>query len=230
MKKATLTLLMSVTFLYFASANKQSMSNLNERYGRLQVVSVFKKPRKEPGMYRYYANCLCDCGKEAIVCTDGLKSGDTRSCGCLALEVRTKHKLSKHKLYKVRVAIVGRCYNVKNPSYHNYGGRGIKLCHEWLNDPESFVKWCIDNGHKEGLSIDRRNNDGDYTPENCRLVTRAVQQNNKRDSVYITIDGVTKGISQWARFYGLTYSRVRWFYTHYPDKFLTLLQNTNALP
>lgn len=230
MKKATLTLLMSVTFLYFASANKQSMSNLKQRYGRLQVISLFKKPRPEPGMYRYYANCLCDCGKEAVICTDGLRSGDTRSCGCLRSDTHRKHGLSKHNIYKVRVGIVSRCYNKNNLSYHRYGGRGITLCDEWLNDPESFVKWCLDNGYKKGLSIDRRNNDGNYEPSNCRVVTRTVQQNNKSDSVNVTIDGVTKGLTQWARFYGLTYSRVRWFYTHYPDKFLTLLQNTNALP
>lgn len=91
------------------------------------------------------------------------------------------HGYSDHRLYKVWQGIKSRCYNKNNKHYKNYGGRGIKVCDEWLSSPKSFVDWAIENGAQVGLDIDRINNDGNYEPSNCRFVTREVNCKNKRD-------------------------------------------------
>jgi hypothetical protein len=100
-----------------------------------------------------------------------------------------------------------RCYNENNPRYDDYGGRGIRICNEWLNEENgflSFYNWSIKNGYKKGLTLDRRDNDGNYEPSNCRWVTHKIQQNNKRNSVLINIDGVEKTPSQWSEITGLS--------------------------
>ena len=75
-----------------------------------------------------------------------------------------------------------RCYDPKNKDYYNYGGRGISICDEWLQDKYSFIEWSLDNGFEEGLEIDRIDNNGNYEPSNCRYVTRKENRNNRRDS------------------------------------------------
>ena len=92
-----------------------------------------------------------------------------------------KHGLYQHPLYKIWSAIQQRCCNPKMIRYKDWGGRGIKLCGEWLHNPEMFIKWALENGYKKGLQIDRINNDGNYTPDNCRFVTPAENMHNKRD-------------------------------------------------
>lgn len=84
------------------------------------------------------------------------------------------------KLSYLRYAMIQRCEDVNSAEYHNYGGRGIKVCPEWRNDVYAFINWAKANGYKEGLQIDRRDNDGDYTPENCRFVTPLVNSRNSR--------------------------------------------------
>lgn len=91
-----------------------------------------------------------------------------------------KHGLSHHPIYKLWKTIKGRCYDAKNISYKYYGLRGIKICNEWINSPEAFVKWASENGYQKGLQIDRINNEGDYAPDNCRFVVNGENQKNKR--------------------------------------------------
>ncbi len=91
-----------------------------------------------------------------------------------------KHNLCSHPLYSIANAMHQRCYNKKRKGYKNYGGRGIKVCDEWLNDKEAFINWSLDNGWEKGLTIDRIDNDGDYEPDNCRFVTRQAQMYNTR--------------------------------------------------
>lgn len=128
--------------------------------------------------------CKCKCGEEVIVRGESLKSGNTKSCGCLHREKTKKlnasHRLRYHPLYKVWLGIKTRCFNPNCINYCNYGGRGISVCSEWKEDFKNFYDWCIENGYKEGLEIDRRDNDGDYCPENCRIVTRQQNSCNKR--------------------------------------------------
>lgn len=103
------------------------------------------------------------------------------------------------KLYKVWTALRCRCYNVNDASYKNYGGRGIFVSEEWLDDYAAFRTWCLSNGYQVGLTIDRIDNDGPYAPHNCRFVTRKVQNNNQRKKhKMLTVDGVTKPLKEWA--------------------------------
>ncbi len=91
-----------------------------------------------------------------------------------------KHGLWKHPLYKTWGKMKERCYNQKYKSYKNYGGRGITVCEEWKHDPKTFVEWCLAHGWQKGLLIDRRDNEGNYSPDNCRFVDAGLSARNKR--------------------------------------------------
>lgn len=99
--------------------------------------------------------------------------------------------------------IKDRCYNPKNKSYHRYGGRGINVCQEWLDDYNAFEIWALSNGFQENLAIDRIDNDGDYSPNNCRFVSLKENNQNRRTTTFYTINGETKNLQQWCDKYGL---------------------------
>lgn len=99
-----------------------------------------------------------------------------------------------------------RCYNPNCKSYHRYGGRGIKMCDEWLHDFSAFEKWCYRNGYAKGLMIDRVDNDGDYCPENCRFVTNKENCQHKSNTRFYTYNGKTQNLTQWCDELGLSYS------------------------
>lgn len=103
--------------------------------------------------------------------------------------------------------MMDRCYREKAHNYPQYGGRGIKVCDEW-HSIEIFGDWAENNGYMVGLTLDRIDPDGDYCPENCRWATRKQQANNRRNTIYVTIDGVTKTLSEWADFSGITFSTI----------------------
>lgn len=90
------------------------------------------------------------------------------------------HGLTNHPLYEKWRAIKNRCYNPNASNYFRYGGRGIKMHIDWKEHPQAFIEWSIDNGWQEGLSIDRIDNDADYSPNNCRFVIKRIQQGNRR--------------------------------------------------
>ena len=148
-----------------------------------------------------------------------MKDGSTVSCGCRREELRreigtraiTTHGLSKHPLYVIWNGMMQRCYNPKESSYPDYGGRGIRVCESW-HDVRNFIS-NMENGYGPGLSIDRRDNDGNYSPENCRWVTRAIQANNTRANITIELDGRKASIAVWAKRYGINpqtvYARIR---------------------
>ena len=104
-----------------------------------------------------------------------------------------------------------RCYNPKEEHYYRYGGRGITVCNEWLgeNGFMNFVKWAKENGYKEGLSLDRIDNDGNYEPSNCRWVSYKVQNNNKRNNFLVTIYNRTQTLSEWCDEKNLNYSKIQ---------------------
>lgn len=99
-------------------------------------------------------------------------------------------------------SMMDRCYREKAHNYPLYGGRGIKVCDEW-HHIDVFAEWVERSGYQEGLTLDRIDPSGDYTPENCRWATRKQQANNRRNTVHITIDGVTKTLAEWADFAGI---------------------------
>jgi hypothetical protein len=107
-----------------------------------------------------------------------------------------------------------RCYYPKYERYHRYGGRGIKVCDEWLNSYDNFKKWALDNGYdydapKGQCTLDRINNDGNYEPSNCRWATNKEQSNNNSRNVWITANGETHNLQQWANILGTTHATLR---------------------
>lgn len=113
------------------------------------------------------------------------------------------NKEDKKRLIVIRHSMYCRCYYPSTHGYERYGGRGIKICDEWINNPQSFYDWAINNGYDKNLTIDRIDVNGNYEPSNCRWVTKEVQDNNRRTNRKITYKGKTKNLSQWAREYNI---------------------------
>lgn len=113
------------------------------------------------------------------------------------------NKEDKKRLIVIRHSMYCRCYYPTTNGYERYGGRGIKICDEWINNPDSFYNWAINNGYKKDLTIDRIDVNGNYEPSNCRWVTKEVQDNNRRTNRKITYKGQTKTLSQWSREYNI---------------------------
>jgi len=118
------------------------------------------------------------------------------------------HGMFGAKIYKVWATMKARCYNAKQVSFKNYGGRGISVCNEWLNF-EPFRDWSFDNGYKEGLTLDRVDVNKNYEPSNCRWVTWETQQNNRRNNRLITVDNITKTLSEWSEIIGINTGTIR---------------------
>ena len=180
-----------------------------ERFGRLVVL---KKASNLESRVRWL--CRCDCGKEKIVRGDGLRGGDTKSCGCLQKEkasiyckkFKTKHghdtRDGKSKTYASWQQMVQRCTNPSNKSYCNYGGRGITVCGRW----GKFENFLEDMGEvPEGHQIDRIDNNGNYCKSNCRWATRKEQGRNKRNNLFITYKGKTQLLVECAEQLGVKY-------------------------
>lgn len=113
--------------------------------------------------------------------------------------------MSDLKLYWVWRRMIKSTNSPSYKDYKNYGGRGIKICDEWLHNFKSFHKWAIANGYSEGLQIDRVDNNGDYEPSNCRWTTSQVQNNNKRNNINIEYNGETKTLGEWSKFLDIEY-------------------------
>ena len=173
-----------------------------QRFGRLSVI---KRAENHKGRVAWL--CKCDCGKFHIIISKSLRNGACQSCGCLDLESRalrqTTHNLSNTKLYNIYMSIKSRCKNINNERFSSYGGRGITICEEWNNDFLSFYNWSMSNGYIDGLTIDRINNNGSYEPNNCRWTDMKVQNNNRRNNKFITYNGKTKTLQQWADSLGI---------------------------
>lgn len=136
--------------------------------------------------------CQCDCGNITEVGGSELKSGNTKSCGCWNSESarnrRLTHGMKRTRLYYVWNSMKDRCYNPNNKRYKDYGGRGIRVCDEWLHDFMAFHDWAIETGYDENApfgqyTLDRANNDEGYYPFNCVWSTISEQNRNKRNVV-----------------------------------------------
>lgn len=151
-----------------------------ERYGRLVVLEYHSTNRHGKALW----SCRCDCGNEGVFIGENLRSGRTTSCGCYNLErsikVNTTHGMTGTRLYECWLDMKKRCYNPNNKEYSNYGQRGIRVCGEWENDFEAFMKWSLNTGYDDTLTLDRIDVEGDYTPDNCRWSTWSEQGRNKR--------------------------------------------------
>lgn len=249
------------------------MSNFKDltgqTFGRLKVIERAEDQVSKAGNHKTMWLCKCSCGNETIVSSDGLKTGGTQSCGCLAKELTSQkcskditgqkfgkltairriseigepvkweckcdcgntcivsknnlgrstkscgclkhkgtHKLSKTRLYSVWTDMKQRCYNPNEIAYKNYGERGIEVCNEWKNDFAAFYNWAINNGYKDGLEIDRIDNNQSYSPNNCRWITHQEQQLNKRSNRLVEYNGIIKPLKIWVDELNLDYHKV----------------------
>lgn len=179
-------------------------------YGRLAVI---KEVGRKRGAVLFL--CECECGNKKEITGGDLRSGKVKSCGCYKKEYLSKeyttHGLKKHRIYNIYHGMVDRCTNSENANFYRYGGRGIKVCDEWLNEESgllAFYEWSLSNGYDEKLTIDRIDNDGNYEPSNCRWITFKKQQNNKSTNHYVEINGETKTLKEWSEIYQISYATI----------------------
>lgn len=180
-----------------------------KQFGRLTVVSLnsFVEKSFPSAKNKRIACwlCRCQCGDMIVVMAPNLRSGNTKSCGCLATDVTrqrfTTHGMTDSAEYGIWCKMIGRCCNPNDRAYADYGGRGVRVCHRWR---ESFAAFYEDMGDRpKGKTLDRIDNDGDYCPDNCRWATRKEQNRNSRKNVLLTFSGRTQCIGTWAEERGM---------------------------
>lgn len=176
------------------------------QFGRLVVISQAEKTADN----RIRWACMCNCGNTCIVQGSQLTTGKTKSCGCIKTEnckngnLSRTHGQTKTRLYRIWSSMKQRCYYSRHKSFQTYGGRGIQVCDEWLHSFEAFRDWALANGYKDDLTIDRKDPNGNYCPDNCRWETAKQQVRNRRNTRTILYQGKTKSIAEWAEITGIS--------------------------
>ncbi len=193
------------------------------KFGKLAVMERTENYISRSGRKYTQYLCKCDCGRTFVAYSQMLLDGRTWQCGC-----ETGHYMPRgedrhgdasptapgHRLYALWCGIKRRCYYPKIPGYSDYGGRGIRMCDEWLNDYKAFRTWAIENGYDINVprgecTIDRIDIDGDYSPENCRFVDIATQNDNKSNVIHVEYHGETHNLKQWAEIFGINYTTLQ---------------------
>lgn len=172
---------------------RKSEIRIGDVFGRLTLIKYINTK---------YCLYRCVCGKEKIIVFNDVRRGKTKSCGCLTKEIKHGHTINdiQSKEYICWRHIKGRCINKNNPQYKYYGERGIKICERWLD----FSNFLLDMGKcPSGLSIDRIDNNGDYTPENCRWASMKEQSRNKRTNKTIIFNGIKMIKANWIENWGI---------------------------
>ena len=164
---------------------------------RFSKLTVIEREGSKSGKPLW--SCLCDCGNNITTLGESLRSGNTKSCGCLQKERASirllKHGLSKTRTYNIWNGILTRCKNPNHHSYERYGAAGITICDRWL----SFDNFIADMGEcPDKHSIDRIDNHKGYEPSNCRWVEQRIQNRNQRSNVLLTFNGKTMCQTDWA--------------------------------
>lgn len=168
---------------------------LGQKYGRLTVIRIAGRNRH--GQIEW--NCACECGGYSVVVGSQLRYGITKSCGCLHRELTsaasTTHGMSKTPIYAIWHSMVDRCHLSSSHAYDRYGARGIKVCARWRD----FENFYADMGNRpEGMSLERIDNDGDYSPDNVKWATQKEQANNRRCNVKYQYGDEELTLAQWA--------------------------------
>lgn len=181
-----------------------------QRFGRLTVLGPVDRKNQQVVWL-----CQCDCGNQSKSRGDSLRGNDTLSCGCLMIErtveANTKHGMWQEHLYGSWHSMIQRCTNPNVKSYARYGGRGIKVCREWRDSFETYYADVsqIEGFGAEGVTLDRIDNNGDYTPGNVRWASATVQERNRQNNVMITFGGRTQCQSAWEEELGLSENTLR---------------------
>lgn len=187
----------------------------NLKFGKLTAIEKVEsklsgKQKRSTWLFK------CDCGNLKEINKHSVMRGLVVSCGCYLNEIRgsssLKHGLSDSRLYQCWLDMKHRCYydfskNSKEyKSYRNYGGRGIKVCEEWLDESFgslNFINWSLNNGYSDKLTLDRINVNGDYEPSNCRWISVKEQCRNKRNNRFLEIGGVRMILKDWMNLYNI---------------------------
>lgn len=165
--------------------------------------------------------CVCDCGNSVVATGNALRKGHTRSCGCLQKKAAAKsisafngsgkrssgrlaHGENKTPLHNAWLRMRRRCSDTSYEHYNRYGGRGISVCKEW-ESYTAFRDWALSHGYKEGLELDRIDNNGNYEPSNCRWATRTAQMRNRSNTIYVELNGERKPLVEFCEIYGVNY-------------------------
>ena len=181
---------------------------IGQKYGRLTVVEFDRLEN-----HKTFWKCTCDCGLTVIATGNNLRSGNTKSCGCLRRETtsargaaNTKHGESHNnrtRLYSIWCGMRQRCSNPNHHAYGLYGGKGVNVCDEWSDYPD-FERWAKTNGYADALSIDRIDPAGSYCPDNCRWIT--LSENVARANKNHITRKVIRGEGHWERWPAATHS------------------------
>lgn len=187
------------------------------RYGRLVVIKEVE-PRKAFRGYDRQFLCMCDCGNTIVTLLRSLRFDKATSCGCKQRESATRLGSGKRicpdndearRIYTIWRGMKSRCYCKGSHTYGRYGAVGISVCEEWRNDFLAFYTWSIEHGYKDGLTIDRIDGRGNYEPGNCRWATMKEQSNNTRRNVFLSHNGETHSVSEWARIVGINRTTIQ---------------------
>lgn len=191
---------------------------------------TYLRPSDSTKNYGWFA---CDCGETRCVSIYTVVKEQSKSCGHCAWN---KHGLTQkdyNSIIYARRRAINRCYNPQYAQYARYGGRGIKVCDEWLESQEKFVEWAVKSGFKSGLSLDRIDNDKEYSPQNCRWATPKQQANNRSVCIYLEHNGVTKTMMEWCEEYGVPHhlplNRWKRGVTRFEDLFSLVDRGTGAM-
>lgn len=160
--------------------------------------------------------CICDCGTISIVDSVTLTHNRSKSCGCYRIESQSK-RASKHRatirkkkdrLYSIWSGMKYRCYNKNNSAYKWYGAKGITVCEDWFLNYECFKDWSLNNGYNDNLTIDRIDNYKGYSPENCQWITNEENAKKHRNTIWITINGISESLRGWARILNVPHYKI----------------------
>lgn len=190
---------------------------IGKRFGRLTVIE--RAPdyiTPSDGRHRRVWRCQCDCGNIKDIRETCLKSGESKSCGCLFKETMSKIHSKHHeagtrtRLYAIWDSMRQRCNSLNYKSYKDYGGRGIKVCEQW-DDYSVFREWAYNHGYNEQAdygkcTLDRIDVNKGYSPDNCRFVSVLEQARNKRNSIWYTYNGESHPLTVWAEITGWDYT------------------------
>lgn len=183
------------------------------KFGRLTVIELI--PKRSSDCQTVW-KCRCDCGNICIVKSGNLNSGNTKSCGCIksenAAKLKFSHGMQGTKIYRIWQGMKNRCFNPNTKGYKNYGGRGISIYPAWIDDFQAFYDYVstLENFGKEGYSLDRIDNNGNYEPNNLRWADAKTQRRNQNGKmIYVEYKNKTMPLVEAAEKSGISYSALK---------------------